>query len=135
MPGILEEQRKIVVERMLWAITEGLTVDKFKTHLKSKEAHQRWREHRYAPRCQLRHDHVYQRKIMLKALMHLGGDPSAGPRIESILANAVGCTITKHEHDVLLAREERLDGWDRYKAASIIVFDTSTIMGEEWPLP
>jgi hypothetical protein len=39
--------------------------------------------------------------------------------IASILAPAVGCTITKEEEHRALGNHKHLDGWARYEAAGI----------------
>jgi hypothetical protein len=43
--------------------------------------------------------------------------------VDEILESAVACTVTKHEHD-RLAQFKRLDGWERYSRAGIVVIDT-----------
>jgi hypothetical protein len=51
---------------------------------------------------------------------------SGGPAdVEMTLEKAVACTITKDEHR-LLNTYAHLDGWERYRAAGIIVLDSKT---------
>jgi hypothetical protein len=57
---------------------------------------------------------------MVKVLME--ASPEA---VDEILKKAVGCTITKDEHD-LLGRFQHLDGWERYRRAGIVVIDMET---------
>ena len=48
-------------------------------------------------------------------------------RARDIAHTAIGCVVTKQEHDYLtrITREQPdLAGWDRYKAAGITVIDT-----------
>jgi hypothetical protein len=52
--------------------------------------------------------------------------------IVDILKSAVGCTVTKDEH-TRLGGFKHLDGWDRYRAAQIVVIDTATGMPFSFP--
>jgi hypothetical protein len=69
----------------------------------------------------LRHDHVFRRAQMVEKLMRAKPQDAA-----SILRRAVGCVVTKEEHDKNLRRIDQLkdaDGWERYKRAQIVVWD------------
>ena len=54
--------------------------------------------------------------------------------IDDILENAVGCTVTKDEHD-RLDQFKNLDGWERYSRAGIVVIDTEAEKPLEFPEP
>ena len=43
--------------------------------------------------------------------------------MESILKDAIGCTVTVDEHKQLSDLGEDIIGWDRYKKAEVRVFD------------
>lgn len=42
---------------------------------------------------------------------------------ESILKDAIGCTVTTDEHENLSDLADEIIGWDRYKKAGVRVFD------------
>ncbi len=99
---------------LLWKITEAESMNKRGTRLQSQGA-----------RCctkvaNLEHDHVYQRSKMIDAL-----EKAAPHEIDDILKRAIGCTVTKGEHN-LLAKYNDEDGWERYRKAGIVVFDMQT---------
>lgn len=65
----------------------------------------------------LQHDHVYERSKMVERIM------SNHELVEEELRKAIGCVITKNEHDLLHFHVMGIDGWDRYKNANIKVYD------------
>ena len=65
----------------------------------------------------LRHDHVYTRKLLIDRIIN---NPD---KIDDIVKDAIGCVVTKDEHDKLHSVDEKLQGWERYKAAGIKVWD------------
>lgn len=68
----------------------------------------------------VRHEHVIERKKLIDQLLVHPED------YERTLDSAVGCLVTKEEHN-RLAREGRgLDGWARYRSAGIVVYDAAT---------
>ena len=122
---ILPEHREECLNIALWKITEAESAHKHRTRFCSEAALTATRE-------DLRHDHVFQRAVMVKELISCHPD-----QVDEILAKAVACTITKQEH-IILNKHKRFDGWDRYKNANIRVIDTKTndytIPGEAIPL-
>lgn len=51
-------------------------------------------------------------------------------RADEILSVAVGCTVTKQEHNRLHDIEKEfpdLDGWERYKSAGVSVVDMTSM--------
>jgi hypothetical protein len=65
----------------------------------------------------LRHEHVIPRKTLRDAMEK---DPA---RVPDILRGAIACIVTKTEHDQLTALGGDYDGWERYIAAGIDVYD------------
>jgi hypothetical protein len=108
---ILPAHRQEFLSVALWKITEAQSTHKHRTRFCSQEAYS-------SPETDLRHDHVFQRAIMIKELIN--GRPED---VDTILKKAVACTITKEEH-TLLSRHSDVDGWDRYRRAGINVIDT-----------
>lgn len=104
---VIEEHKKALISRMLWKITEAN--GKYTTRFQSEGA----RKNRDA----LRHDHVWTRKQMVE---HILADPRA---LDSEIDRALGCTVTKTEHDELTRFDRLCDGWKRYKRAGIRVWD------------
>jgi hypothetical protein len=68
----------------------------------------------------LRHDHVLQRKYMVDALLNANHEAVA-----TILNKAIGCIVTKAEHDKL-RQFANFDGWERYRQAGIVIIDMET---------
>ncbi len=105
-PEILPIHRRELLSIALWKLTEAEASKKYRTRFCSEAAFSN-------PSQDLRHDHVFQRALMIDRLL------SAAPSdIASILDSAVGCTITEEEHRAL-SSHKHLDGWDRYAAAGI----------------
>ena len=72
----------------------------------------------------VQHEHVFPRK---KLSLRILNDPI---NIEKYLKDVVGCVVTVNEHNLLSIAEKsnpELDGWDRYKAAGIVVYDMEQI--------
>ena len=122
IPGLLPEHRRECLGIALWKYTEAEGSSKYKTRFRSKASLSA------APR-DLRHDHVYQRAIMIEALLQAKSED-----VDEILRNAVGCTVTKEEH-TLLEQFKHLDGWERYRQAGMVVIDMETGQPFEFPLP
>jgi hypothetical protein len=104
-------QRREVIGLALWWVTEAES-GKYNTRYRSRAS--------LEPGADLRHNHVYERAKMTDQLL-------AHPdQIDSLLDRAVGCVVTKAEHDKLTAvsrAQPQLEGWDRYRAAGIEVID------------
>lgn len=70
-----------------------------------------------ADKRQLRHDHVLTRKRLIDVMIRR---PETA---EQTLLTAVACVVTAEEHVRLTALGETQEGWDRYIAAEVDVFD------------
>lgn len=117
---ILAEHRQEFLSVALWKITEAESKNKHRTRFCSQSVFT-------VPDCDCRHDHVFQRALMVQKLL------SSRPEdVEMVLEKAVACTITKDEHRLLNAYAH-LDGWERYREAGIVVVDSKT--GERFKFP
>lgn len=107
--------KRELLDICLWKITE---VDgKWKTRYRSFDAIDA------DASVKLQHEHVIEKQKLISLLM--AGKES----VESIVEKAIGCVVTKSEHDLLTSisrSDQTLDGWDRYRKAGIRVFDLKT---------
>jgi hypothetical protein len=66
----------------------------------------------------IQRDHIYEKKKLVEELL------SDSPNFDSIIQRSHCCIVTKNEHVALHDKGKGFSGWDRYKAAGIIVWDT-----------
>jgi hypothetical protein len=69
------------------------------------------------PGQKIRRDHIYQKRTLVEELL------GPAPNIDSIIERACCCIVTEEEHVKLHALSPKLDGWERYRAAGIVVYD------------
>jgi hypothetical protein len=114
-PELIEPQRRRILSQAIWFVTEA--DGKYLTRYRSRGA----REAQASGSVQdLRHDHVITRKALIDAML-------AEPRhADEILRGAIACIVTVEEHARLTALGPHSAGWERYRAASIDVFDMLT---------
>jgi len=62
-------------------------------------------------------DHIYRKENLIRELLGLS------PDLDRIVARAHCCVVTKDEHVKLGAVDAEIDGWERYRAAGITVYD------------
>ena len=108
--------KKKALDLCLWFVTESEGLTKYRTKHMSQAAIGQSSKH-------LHHEHVVPRKALIKAMLE---HPR---RAGEIAGSAIGCTITRAEHAILTNQDRQqseLKGWDRYRAAGIVVIDTST---------
>jgi hypothetical protein len=110
---VLPEHIRGLIDYLLWKITEA--DGKSNTRYKTSSALE------CSDRRLLRHEHVYQKAKMIEALLRANPDA-----VEGILDDAVGCTVTAHEH-ALLSRFDGEYGWERYRKAGLQVLDLATM--------
>ena len=108
------EHKREFLKLALWKVTEAEANNKHRTRYCSESAFAN-------PSEKLRHDHVFQRAIMVDRLLS-----ASVKEIPAILAEAVGCTITEEEHRSLNAFKH-LDGWERYERAGIRTRDCGRV--------
>src|SRR5438445_2518522 len=84
-PGVLPFHRRQLLTVLLWKLTLAEST-KYNTRFQSARA--------LRDKDKLRHDHVFQRSKMIAAL-----EKATPDEVDDILKIAVGCTITKEEHD------------------------------------
>jgi len=85
---------------------------------------------------EIEHDHVWTRRGLQQLLR---SDMSEALLREVLRTLAVGCVVTKVEHDRLSAIDRdpetaELTGWARYEEAGIFVVDMATLMVTTGPL-
>ena len=76
------------------------------------------------PGQKIQWDHIYDKRTLVEELL------GPAPNIDSIIERACCCIVTEEEHVKLHALSPKLDGWERYRAAGIVVYD----MGTESPV-
>lgn len=106
--------KRKMLSHCLWFVTETDGASKYRTRYMSRAAIGKQAK-------SLHHEHVFRRKDLVAAMM---ADPA---RAAEIAATALGCTVTRKEHDLLTAQDKAspgLIGWNRYFAAGIDVIDT-----------
>ncbi len=104
--------RKNTLSYLLWPLTELKTSLKYKTRYYSENA--------LTTEEDLRHEHVYTRKYLISLILNNYGE------FLKIVPKIVGCTVTKSEGYILNKVDANAQGWERYKLASIRVFDRQT---------
>jgi hypothetical protein len=65
----------------------------------------------------IQRDHIFKKQTLIAEL--LGSEPN----LDTIIEQARCCIVTEDEHKRLHRIDESLDGWDRYRAAGIVVYD------------
>lgn len=111
MEGVLDYHKRELLSILMWKATE---VDG-KNNIRYRSAGVLADEV-----ARIHHEHVVTRKELVNRLI------SEPDRYVEILDDAVGCLVTREEHKRLAAAERAdpsLRGWDRYRAADIIVHD------------
>lgn len=111
-----EPIKRRMLSHSLWFVTETEGTSKYRTRFMSRKAIGK------NPR-QLHHEHVIPRKVLVDAMVR---EPH---RAAEIAATAIGCTVTRKEHEALTKldkSEPGVVGWDRYRRAGIVIIDTVT---------
>ena len=124
--ALLDQQRRYVLDRATWAVTEitpAVTTKYFRQRFWSRNA-LAWAKQPSATKSSsgkaLRHEHVVERRDLITALT----SASTMAQAAAILDRAVACVVTKQEADVLDAVTGV--GWTRYRTANLVVFDRHT---------
>lgn len=111
-PRLIPRQRAGIVDGCIWLLTERTPSKKYQTRYRSKGALG------VEDKRLLAHEHVVQRKGLIDRVLAT----TSPAEIAKALSTAVGCTILRTEHSALSANKG-LDGWERYRAADIRVYD------------
>ena len=107
---ILEKHKKQLLDTIVWKATEAAGRNKKDTRFITEFVYE---ADRAGKSIKVNFEHVRPKKKVI-------GDLLASPdKIKSILYNAMACTVTHDEHRLLKDGE----GWDRYKAANLKVYD------------
>ncbi|QOY90066.1 hypothetical protein [Paludibaculum fermentans] len=69
------------------------------------------------PGMKIQRDHIYKKEALVQELL----GPS--PNLDEILDHAHCCVVTEEEHKRLGHVDDAIDGWERYRAAGITVYD------------
>lgn len=97
----------------LWKLSEAAGLSKYATRCVSLAALDR-------PVKELAHEHVYERAKLVRLLM------SGCLALDELADFAIACVVLRTQHRVLSAiscAQPSLDGWARYRAASVAVID------------
>ena len=65
----------------------------------------------------IQRDHVFKKQTLIAEL--LGSEPD----LDNIIKQALCCIVTEDEHKRLHRIDKSVDGWARYRAAGIVVYD------------
>jgi hypothetical protein len=117
----LRREVKNLMARLCWSVTEiDASRYKYDQRFISAGVKERMEQSgcvlRGASTRGLRHEHVFQKKLLVADLM----DASNADEVVAILDRAVACVVTDEEHRSL---PDNLDGWQRYRAAGLAVWD------------
>jgi hypothetical protein len=82
----------------------------------------RYRSERVIKRQGLRiqRDQIYKKPTLIAELLAAQRD------LDAIIQQAQCCVVTEDEHRKLHKVDTRLDGWDRYRAAGIAIYDMAS---------
>ncbi|MDR3611328.1 MAG: hypothetical protein P4L27_12250 [Ignavibacteriaceae bacterium] len=105
--NIHHDMKRKVIDYLLWNITGAF--GKFNTKYISDGA-------KISHGELLNHEHVFTKKGLIQRIL---AEPD---NLETILKDAIGCIVTKEEHD-RLNKEKNVEGWQRYINAKIKVWE------------
>ena len=98
--------KKELISVCIWKITEA----------DGKSKVQFWSEEAIMDQGgKLQHEHVYERKELISRLL-------SGESVDSVVADAIACMVTKDEHLILSKSDS--NGWQRYRDSGIRVYDS-----------
>lgn len=108
----VDAHKKDLLDICIWKWTE--INGKWNTRYRSEGAMKRenWKL--------VQHEHVFQRRNLIQLLLKNESE------IKTIMENAIGCLVTRDEHEILtrISRAYKdVDGWERYRKAGIPVHD------------
>lgn len=113
----------------VWAATElhrGTETKLFRQRYISADTRKLWRSVRDVPpstrgKCSagLQHEHVVESKKLKERVRNA----KTADACYEVLSSAVACVVTADEHDRLNTRGKGFDGWGRYRAAEVAVWD------------
>jgi hypothetical protein len=109
-PELFDAYRRELLDNVLWLVTVAPS-GKYTTRFRSRAAV-------VDPHAELRHEHVYTRRSLIRRMLD---DPSCIGTV--IREQAIGCVVTKAEHRQLSRFDKSHEGWERYRAAGIDVLD------------
>jgi hypothetical protein len=110
---LIDAHQRELLSVCIWKLSLAEGKSKYATRFASAASSGRAVSH-------LAHEHVHERAKIVSALLSGTLTP------DSLEARVIACTVTREEHVRLTAvgRADRtLDGWDRYRIASVAVVD------------
>ncbi len=119
----VEKYRSELLDNVLWLMTvapSGQYTTQYRSASAVAEA-----------RPTLRHEHVFTRKTIKADLLALRDQHPDELALRAAIGNllrerAIGCTVTKADHDRLTPFDKAASGWDRYRQAGVPVIDMLT---------
>jgi hypothetical protein len=108
---VSEKHRKKLLRIAIYELTE--VHGKWNLRFKTRDSEGR-------SRSKVCHEHVIGRKALAEEMLK---HPN---RVAGIAKKAIACLVTRQEHRKLHKTGSNRTGWDRYKAAGIVVIDTKT---------
>jgi hypothetical protein len=121
---VLSHVEVLVTALLVTSIPEGMKMRMLKHALwevavATGNFHSRYRTEAVRRRSGLtiQREHVHKRHLLIRNLLR------RAPAIPTLVRRAFCCIVTKDEHSILHAVPPNLDGWARYAAAGIVVYD------------
>ena len=108
-PSIMPVHRRELLSIAIWKYTEA-DAGKWGIRYRSEEVV-------HGPVASIQHEHVIPRKQLVDQMLENPG------RTAEILAMAQACLVTVAEHARLTAVPDGTAGWERYRAAEVVVLD------------
>ena len=129
--ALAENNFRVLADQATWAVTEISRPSLWKygaqryvsegVLLRWRDAAQRGRGAKSAMWAGLRHEHVTERRHLIKSLR----DCRTLEQIEYVLRQSAGCVVTLAEDAKLRKVAKTKTGWQRYSCAAIAVWDRS----------
>lgn len=120
--------RRKMLSDAIWYMTEA--DGKWKTRFKSKQV-LHLAENDPTSLVRINHEHVFTRKALINEILERREELLDDfCKLNDLLGTAVGCVVTKSEHDALT----KGSGWLRY-AGKVVVYDTAAVPPEIFEFP
>ncbi|MEK6880662.1 MAG: hypothetical protein AABY22_13680 [Nanoarchaeota archaeon] len=107
--NISEKLKKKILDNLIWKVTE--INGKYEGVSYWSEEALKFRGKKKIYPKELRHEHVWTRKYLIRELL-------SGKSAKEMADKIVACIVTKYEHGLL---KKDCEGWDRYKDTGVSV--------------
>jgi hypothetical protein len=74
---------------------------------------------------EIERDHIYPKTRLIEQIM--SASDNLDDVLDQVIQRARCCTVSADEHERLHDFDSELDGWNRYEAAGIVVYDMLTV--------